>query len=122
VLDGPGVQGCYEERYRLTGSGAVGLAAGLLSIGLGLLWQTPVIFAVIAVLLAAHAFHGADISGAARRLVAFRENPVDVTKILQASKARGHQIFTGKLIRKQLSLPDRAMASAIRAQEGDFRN
>jgi menaquinone-dependent protoporphyrinogen oxidase len=49
------------------------------------------------------------------------DNPVDVTKILQASKARDHQIFTGKLARKHLSFPDRAMASAIRAQEGDFR-
>lgn len=50
------------------------------------------------------------------------DNPVDVTKILQATKARDHQIFTGKLIKKHLSFPDRAMASAIRAQEGDFRN
>jgi menaquinone-dependent protoporphyrinogen oxidase len=50
------------------------------------------------------------------------DNPVDVTKILQATKAREHQIFTGKLIKKHLSFPDRAMASAIRAQEGDFRN
>ena len=50
------------------------------------------------------------------------ENPVDVTKILQATKARDHQIFTGKLVKKRLSFPDRAMASAIRAQEGDFRN
>ena len=50
------------------------------------------------------------------------DNPVDVTKIIQASKARDHQIFTGKLANKHLSFPDRAMASAIRAQDGDFRN
>ena len=50
------------------------------------------------------------------------DNPVDVTTILQATKARDYQIFTGKLIRKHLSFPGRAMASAIRAQEGDFRN
>jgi len=50
------------------------------------------------------------------------DNPVDVTKILQATKARDHQIFTGKLVKKDLSFPDRAVASAIRAQEGDFRN
>jgi menaquinone-dependent protoporphyrinogen oxidase len=50
------------------------------------------------------------------------ENPVDVSKILQATKARDHRVFTGKLARKQLSFPDRAMASAIRAAEGDFRN
>ena len=36
--------GCYEERYRLTGRAALGLAAGLLSVGLGILWHTPVIF------------------------------------------------------------------------------
>jgi menaquinone-dependent protoporphyrinogen oxidase len=50
------------------------------------------------------------------------DNPVDVTKILAATGARGHHIFAGKLARKHLSFPDRAMASAIRAQEGDFRN
>ena len=50
------------------------------------------------------------------------DNPVDVTKILHATGARDHQIFTGKLMKKHLSFPDRAMASAIRAQEGDFRN
>jgi len=49
------------------------------------------------------------------------DNPVDVTKILQASKARDHRIFTGNL-KNHLSFPDRAMASALRAQEGDFRN
>jgi len=50
------------------------------------------------------------------------DNPVDVTEILQSTKARDHQIFTGKLVKKHLSFPDRAMASAIRAAEGDFRN
>ena len=50
------------------------------------------------------------------------DNPVDVTEILQSTKARDHQIFTGKLVKKHLSFPDRAMASAIRASEGDFRN
>jgi menaquinone-dependent protoporphyrinogen oxidase len=50
------------------------------------------------------------------------DNPVDVTKILQATKARDHQIFTGKLAKKHLSFADRAIASATRAQEGDFRN
>lgn len=44
--------GCYEERYRLTGRAALGLAAGLLSVGLGILWHTPVIFTAIALLVA----------------------------------------------------------------------
>lgn len=50
------------------------------------------------------------------------ENPVDVSKILQSTKARDHRVFTGRLVRKHLSFPDRAMVSAIRAAEGDFRN
>ena len=61
-------------------------------------------------------------SGPGRRTGQARRQPVDVTKILQATNARDHQIFTGKLAKKHLSFPDRAMISAIRAQEGDFRN
>jgi hypothetical protein len=45
--------GRYEERYRLTGGAVLGLAAGLLSVGLGLVWHTPVIFAALGVLLVA---------------------------------------------------------------------
>ena len=50
------------------------------------------------------------------------DNPVDVSKILEATNARDHRIFTGRLVKKHLSFRERAMASAIRAQEGDFRN
>ena len=50
------------------------------------------------------------------------DNPVNVAAILQGTKARDHQVFTGKLVKKQLSFPDRAIASATRVQEGDFRN
>ena len=42
-------------------------------------------------------------------------HPVDVTEILQATKARDHRIFTGRLARKHPSFPDRAMASTSRA-------
>ena len=35
------------------------------------------------------------------------DNPVDVTTILQATGARDHRIFTGKLVKKLLSFPDR---------------
>ena len=51
------------------------------------------------------------------------DNPVDVSTILQSTKARDHQIFTGKLVKKKhLSFPHRAVAAATRVQEGDFRN
>ncbi len=59
--------GCYEERYRLTGRAALGLAAGLLSVGLGILWHTPVIFTAIALLVAIPA-----VIALARRMIAFR--------------------------------------------------
>jgi menaquinone-dependent protoporphyrinogen oxidase len=50
------------------------------------------------------------------------EDPVDVAEILEATKARGHRVFSGKLVRKQLSFPDRAIAAALRVPEGDFRD
>ncbi len=33
-----------------------------------------------------------------------------------------YRIFTGRLVKKHLSFPERAMVTAIRAQEGDVRN
>lgn len=71
--------GWYEERYRLTGSAALSLAACLLSIGLGVLWHTPVIFAVIAVILAALAAQGGGVFSAARRMIAFRADHAGIT-------------------------------------------
>ena len=50
------------------------------------------------------------------------EDPVDVAEILEATKARGHQVFAGKLVKKQLHFPDRAIAAALRVPEGDFRD
>jgi hypothetical protein len=41
---------------------------------------------------------------------------------MQATKARGHRVFAGKLVKKQLSFPDRAIAAALRVPEGDFRD
>ena len=65
--------GCYEERYRLTGRAALGLAASLLSIGLGLLRHTPVIFAVLAVILAAlTVITQGGVVDVGRRMIAFR--------------------------------------------------
>src|ERR1017187_6268278 len=70
---------CYEERYRLTGSAALGLAASLLSIGLGLLWHTPLVFAVTAVILAAVGAQGGGVVGAARRMIAFCADQAGIT-------------------------------------------
>ena len=50
------------------------------------------------------------------------EDPVDVADLLAATDAREHRIFAGKLVRKQLSFPERAIVSALRVPEGDFRD
>jgi len=66
--------GCNEERYRLTGRAALGLAAGLLSVGLGILWHTPVIFTAIALLVAILA-----VIAPGRRMIAFRSDHAGIT-------------------------------------------
>jgi menaquinone-dependent protoporphyrinogen oxidase len=50
------------------------------------------------------------------------EAPVDVAGILAATRAREHRVFAGKLVRKQLSFGDKAIAVALRVPEGDFRD
>jgi menaquinone-dependent protoporphyrinogen oxidase len=50
------------------------------------------------------------------------EDPVDVADLLAVTGAREHRVFAGKLVRKQLSFPERAIVSALRVPEGDFRD
>ena len=50
------------------------------------------------------------------------EDPVDVAEVLAATRAREHRVFAGKLVRKQLAFPERAIVSALRVPEGDFRD
>jgi menaquinone-dependent protoporphyrinogen oxidase len=50
------------------------------------------------------------------------EDPVDSARLVERTKARDHRVFAGKLTRKQLSFPERAIVMALRAQEGDFRD
>ena len=50
------------------------------------------------------------------------EDPVDVADLLAVTGAREHCVFAGKLVRKQLSFPERAIVSALRVPEGDFRD
>jgi menaquinone-dependent protoporphyrinogen oxidase len=47
--------------------------------------------------------------------------PVDVTPMLEATLARGHRVFGGRLSRHDLSFPEKLIVSAVRAPEGDFR-
>ncbi len=50
------------------------------------------------------------------------EDPVDVAAILAAIKPRDHRVFAGKIDRKNLSFPERALLMAFRGLEGDFRD
>lgn len=50
------------------------------------------------------------------------EDPVDVAEIQEATQARDHRVFAGKLVKKQLRFADKAIASALRVPEGDFRD
>ena len=50
------------------------------------------------------------------------EDPVDAAGLVEATGARDHRVFPGKLVRKQLSFPEKAIVMALRAPEGDFRD
>lgn len=50
------------------------------------------------------------------------EEPVDVAKILEATKAREHRIVAGKIDKGTLGFAEKAVMLALRAPEGDFSN
>jgi menaquinone-dependent protoporphyrinogen oxidase len=50
------------------------------------------------------------------------EDPVDVAEIMQRTAARDHRVFAGRLVKKHLSFPEKAIVVALRVQEGDFRD
>ena len=50
------------------------------------------------------------------------DKAVDVAAIVEATGAREHRVFTGRLDRGVLGLGERAVVFAFRAQDGDFRD
>jgi menaquinone-dependent protoporphyrinogen oxidase len=46
---------------------------------------------------------------------------LDVDEELRLARARDHQVFPGRLERARLDVAERAMVTALRAPEGDFR-
>lgn len=50
------------------------------------------------------------------------EDPVDIAGIVEATQAREHRVFAGRLERRRLRFADRAVVTALRAPEGDFRD
>jgi menaquinone-dependent protoporphyrinogen oxidase len=50
------------------------------------------------------------------------EEPPIVSELLERTKARGHRVFAGSLDRAGLGLLEKAVVTATRAPEGDFRD
>lgn len=50
------------------------------------------------------------------------ENPVDVAAVMETTGARGHAVFAGKIDRSRLGFGERAIVSALKVPEGDFRD
>jgi hypothetical protein len=78
--------GCYEERYRPTGQAALGLAVGLVSVAVGIVWHPSTISAAAVILGIPVAFSVAAIVLAVpgmvalgRRVIAFRADYAGVT-------------------------------------------
>ena len=49
-------------------------------------------------------------------------DPADITPVVQLTKAREHRVFAGRLERKRLNFGEKAMVTALRAKDGDFRD
>lgn len=50
------------------------------------------------------------------------EDPVDVGSLTEITNALGHRLFAGRLDRGKLSFGEKAIVTALRAPEGDFRD
>lgn len=50
------------------------------------------------------------------------EAAVKIDDILAVTRARAHQLFSGKIDRSRLSFGERAFMTAVRAHEGDYRD
>lgn len=50
------------------------------------------------------------------------EDTIDVADVAAGTRSVEHKVFTGRLDRSALSLPEKAVVRALKAPEGDFRN
>jgi menaquinone-dependent protoporphyrinogen oxidase len=50
------------------------------------------------------------------------EELLDVDEMLSLTRCREHRVFPGRLDRSRLGLAERAVVTALRAPEGDFRD
>jgi menaquinone-dependent protoporphyrinogen oxidase len=57
-------------------------------------------------------------TGSTRR----KTSSIDAAPILEATNAREHRVFAGKIDRDRLAFGEKAIVVALRAPEGDFRD
>lgn len=50
------------------------------------------------------------------------EDTVEVANLIEAIEPRDHHVFAGKLIKSELGFAERAIVTAVRSPEGDFRD
>jgi menaquinone-dependent protoporphyrinogen oxidase len=50
------------------------------------------------------------------------EDPVDVAPLIEATGARGHAVFAGKLDKGVLGFAEKAIVAAFKVTDGDFRD
>jgi menaquinone-dependent protoporphyrinogen oxidase len=50
------------------------------------------------------------------------EDPVDVAAIVETTRAREHRVFAGRISRHGLSFMEKAVVTAFRVPDGDFRD
>ncbi len=50
------------------------------------------------------------------------EDPVDVAPLIEATGARGHAVFAGKLDKGVLGFAEKAIVAAFKVSDGDFRD
>jgi menaquinone-dependent protoporphyrinogen oxidase len=48
-------------------------------------------------------------------------DPADAAAMIEATHARGHRVFAGRLDKADLSFPETLIIKAVRAPEGDYR-
>ena len=49
-------------------------------------------------------------------------DPTDIEELAQRTRARAHRVFGGRMERRALTFPDRAIVTAMRVPDGDYRD
>ncbi|HZD18800.1 MAG TPA: flavodoxin domain-containing protein [Actinomycetota bacterium] len=50
------------------------------------------------------------------------EDPVDIEEVLERTQPRDHRVLAGRIDKKRLSFPEKAIVMALKVPEGDFRD